>query len=189
LAEIYPIEAAVGNRKCTVHTEWTDTSTLVEERTQAIREIERLRRTYLLQHSCPRPAVDEAFRALHNLNTYLNIRHRMVASFSRSLESGDATAWVCINDELALGAESYLRSKGARIPADVSLVSFDNTLTARAMSITSYDFLFDRLGHAAMQHLARPSQYSAAEGMVVHVPGDLVVRRSSSRPTGTGATR
>ena len=37
-----------------------------------------------------------------------------------------ATAWVAMNDRLAIGALSYLREQGIRVPQDIAVVGFDN---------------------------------------------------------------
>jgi DNA-binding LacI/PurR family transcriptional regulator len=61
--------------------------------------------------------------------------------FSQALDIREATAWVCVNDGIAFEALSFLQSKGKKVPADISVVGFDNfPVTSIERRLTSLDF-------------------------------------------------
>ena len=71
------------------------------------------------------------------------------------------TAVVCANDEMAVGAMDQLRSRGFRIPEDISIIGFDNVRWAR--------FLYPKLStiHYPLEDMSR----MAAHWVLKHVYG------------------
>lgn len=94
------------------------------------------------------------------------------------------TAVVCSNDWTAIGALHAITHAGLRVPADISLVGFDDIplvsyttpalttvrMSASAVGATAFNALFSLIGGE------RP------EGAVYRVPTRLVARESSARP-------
>ena len=70
---------------------------------------------------------------------------------------GDASALLCYNDQIAAAATELLKRNGKTIPADISLVSFDNSPLAAdvAYGFTSALYPSAEIGSAAAQLLLR----------------------------------
>lgn len=89
------------------------------------------------------------------------------------------TAWVGVNDTVALAAARFLRLAGRRVPREVAVVGFDNTLEALREGVASYDFNLAALASALLDHVlgwrTRPGR---DRGPVVEIPGLLVERES-----------
>ncbi len=96
------------------------------------------------------------------------------------------TAFVCSNDIVAFRLLRYLHSHGVRVPADVAVAGYGNTMPdyLQAMGLTTMDqsftdlgaraaaLLFDRLGHRAGKGERR-------ETRDITIPVSLIVRRTS----------
>lgn len=95
-------------------------------------------------------------------------------------EHDGATAWVAINDELALMAMRYLRRARVRVPSEVSVVGFDDSVDAFGAGLSSYDFNVTGVVRAMLDHIvARRTPVGlrrTARGM--EVPGTLMERQS-----------
>lgn len=95
------------------------------------------------------------------------------------------TAVVCYNDMVALGALSAARDLGLAVPADVSVVGYDNTHLAelRHIDLTSVDIASRRIGERAAAVLLG----AAEAGPLELVAPTLVVRGSTgpALPPGT----
>lgn len=112
--------------------------------------------------------------------SYMADVHRVMRPlFRRALEQRDITAWVCVNDSLAVLAHAFLAEQGVKVPGDISIVSFDNSQPSYRADLTSFDFGYDRIGHLAVSVLAAPRLLPAGQRVPWHVPGQLVVRGSS----------
>jgi LacI family transcriptional regulator len=68
---------------------------------------------------------------------------------------GNANAFICLNDRIALGAYQALSDAGLRVPEDVSVVSFDDSDLASWLrpSLTSLALPHDEMGRAAVELL------------------------------------
>ncbi|MDC4232513.1 LacI family transcriptional regulator [Actinomyces sp. B33] len=100
-------------------------------------------------------------------------------------------AVVCLNDLIAIGAITELRSRGLRIPEDVMVTGFDDIQFAQLMrpSITTLrqpvariarrgvDLLLAAQDPAGRSH--RPGPAVEGQGTRIVVPGELVVREST----------
>ena len=94
------------------------------------------------------------------------------------------TAVVCSNDWTAIGALRAIHAAGLKVPADISLVGFDDIplvsyttppltsvrMSAADVGATAFDALFQLIGAERL------------EGDVYQVPTRLVVRESTARP-------
>jgi len=95
------------------------------------------------------------------------------------------TAVFAANDSMAIGALSALRSGGARVPEDISVVGFDDIPMARYMNppLSTVQVDISALGVRAVERLlghVRGSHDGARQRELV--PAQLVVRSSSGSP-------
>ena len=72
----------------------------------------------------------------------------------KHMGSDDAvTAWICINDVMAVDLSNALEREGFRIPDDVSVVGFDNSTYPGAQSLTTLEVNVRSLGQRAIEQL------------------------------------
>ncbi len=94
------------------------------------------------------------------------------------------TAIFAANDLVAVGAIDALERRGARVPADVSVVGYDNTFFARLahISLTTVDQPREEMGHLAVGLLAaRMGGRRAGPELVLTTP-TLVPRDTTAPP-------
>jgi DNA-binding LacI/PurR family transcriptional regulator len=93
------------------------------------------------------------------------------------------TAVCCYNDMTALGAMRCLRSRGVRVPGDISIAGFDDLFFAAYTEppLTTIRQPMRRMGHMAMESLLKlmEGRDSVAQ---VHIEAELVVRQSTAPP-------
>ncbi len=97
-------------------------------------------------------------------------------------EHPDVTAIVALNDDMAIGVLSALRSRGVRVPEDVSVVGFDDIDVAGdlAPSLTTVRLPMVEMGEMALslallEPTSRPRRRTTGH--------ELVVRDSTAAPT------
>ncbi|SLM96776.1 Transcriptional regulator, LacI family [Brachybacterium faecium] len=103
------------------------------------------------------------------------------------LRSGRPEAIFAANDMIAIGVLHALHEHGLRVPEDVAVVGFDNTLGAEFLvpSLTTVDQPFAEVGRAALRHLVGMLEEDRPAADVPRtLPPRLVVRRST-RPERT----
>lgn len=120
-----------------------------------------------------------------------------VAAADRVVASG-ATAAVAFNDLVALGLVDRLRTRGARVPEDVSVIGVDDTSTATlvAPALTTIGLPLAALGRTAVDLLldavdapTPPDATGAPPAGVTVLPVALVVRGSTAlAPAATPAS-
>jgi len=133
---------------------------------------------------------DAFFKEMQELNLPIEFKWIQVGSFdvptgeeamSRILRSDELpTAIFCANDEMAFGAINVIRAKGLRIPADISIVGFDDVpLAAFANpSLTTIKQPVDEIARAAASALfAYIEDREPIRSLTF--PGSLVQRKSS----------
>ncbi len=93
------------------------------------------------------------------------------------------TAIFCYNDLTAIGALRALKSRGLRVPQDISLVGFDDVEFASYVDppLTTICQPKDEMGRLAMQMLIDLLQGKAVTNILV--PGELILRESTSPPS------
>ena len=69
------------------------------------------------------------------------------------LTNNRITAWICINDSVAISVLRLLIIKGIKVPERIALISFDNSQAAYAFGLSSYDFRWDAVGRATVNSL------------------------------------
>jgi len=93
------------------------------------------------------------------------------------------TAVFCYNDLSALGAMRQIRNRGLRIPADISVVGFDDLYISQYTDppLTTVRQPMRQMGRMAMETLLQI--FAGAEsGHDIKVPGELIVRQSTAPP-------
>ena len=98
-------------------------------------------------------------------------------------EKRDVTAVFAANDQMALGLMHAFYERGVRIPADVSVVGFDNIPEAAFLipSLTTVHQDFDELGRRGLQLLVDIMDGDGTD-RPGRVPASLVTRQSSAEP-------
>ncbi len=104
-----------------------------------------------------------------------------VAAADLALAAG-ATAVLAHNDLMALGLLDRLRTRGVRVPDDVSVVGFDDAPVATLVTpaLTTVAAPLARLGRTAVDLLLDPPRTDAPAR--VALPVELVVRASTAPP-------
>lgn len=104
-----------------------------------------------------------------------------VLGADRLLNEGEPpTAIFCFNDEMALGAMDAARRRGLRIPADLSIVGFDDIPLARYVStpLTTVSQPMREIGEGAVRLLLELLDGQHAQSMTL--PHQLVVRNTTA---------
>jgi LacI family transcriptional regulator len=104
---------------------------------------------------------------------------------ARLLELPDPpTAIFAFNDPLAIGAMQAARSHGRRIPEDVSIVGFDDTIEAQFVTpgLTTVRQPLAEMGRMAVSVLVRLLENHTHETVQLELATKLVVRGSTTRP-------
>lgn len=97
----------------------------------------------------------------------------------------DATAVFCANDQMALGVLRALAERGRRVPADVSVIGFDDVADAADYfpPLTTVRQDFDALGERAVAALI--AAIEGASTPRTDILATTLVRRSSTAPAPT----
>jgi DNA-binding LacI/PurR family transcriptional regulator len=83
------------------------------------------------------------------------VRRRAGEYFRRLAKDPSITAWVGLNDEIAVEALIYLRSNKVRVPEDVSVMGFDDSMEAGFQGLTSYCFNGASAMHLMTEYIVR----------------------------------
>jgi len=99
-----------------------------------------------------------------------------------------ATAWVAGNDAVAIECVDYLRGRRVRIPADISVLGFDDTLEASFQRLTSYNFSRASAVHAMFSYIMSPAWRAEARGgrRRIRIDGFVHERESTGTPGKSG---
>lgn len=95
------------------------------------------------------------------------------------------TAIFCQNDRMAVGCYEALKEAGLRIPADISVVGYDDEEIARHLSppLTSLILPSRAMGRWAMERLLHDEGAEEAPGKLVKLECELVERESIGPPS------
>ena len=98
------------------------------------------------------------------------------------------TAIFAGSDETALGVVEAARTRGLRIPEDLSIVGFDDTPAARFASppLTTVRQPLRDIGAVALRTALRLAAGEKVDSHHVELATELVVRRSTAPPSGAG---
>lgn len=96
---------------------------------------------------------------------------------------GEYSAIVAYNDQCAQGVAVALLGAGVRIPEDISLVGFDNSLLAQslAFSLTSVDRGVEGIATSAIERAIEHINHPDLKKVTISVDSHLVVRMSTGR--------
>jgi LacI family transcriptional regulator len=115
--------------------------------------------------------------------------YELAARLYRDGSSGPLpTGLVCGNDRMAVGAIVALLEQGLRVPADVSVIGYDDQESlaeAFVPALTTVSIPHYEMGRAAVEHLLRSAlSQSAADSQAatIPVPGRLIRRSSVAAP-------
>ncbi len=94
------------------------------------------------------------------------------------------TAIFAANDEMALGIVEAARTRGLRVPEDLSVVGFDNTEVARVASpqLTTVAQPLRRMGAVALRTALLLSAGERVDSHHVELATELIVRGSTTTP-------
>lgn len=99
----------------------------------------------------------------------------------------DITAIFAGNDEIAMGVINGLRSRGKRVPEDVSVTGFDDNPLARIFNppLTTYRMNFVQAGKASFHMLETiigqaDTETPRGKSRFLELPGEMIVRESTS---------
>ena len=157
-----------------------------ELETHAIKKSKRLRSVI---ESNP-PGIPRAFSAARetlvrsSFDVYIEavLYSLLEPSFEQALADRKITAWVGVDDSVALMLWSYLRAQGKTIPDDISIAGFDNSFASLTKDITSYDFAFPAIAASALYFLLWPQSASRSRQLVTpEIEGSIVMRGSTAR--------
>jgi DNA-binding LacI/PurR family transcriptional regulator len=103
---------------------------------------------------------------------------------SRRLVETDATAVLGYNDQLAIGVIRGLRKLGRAVPADYSVVGFDNIIFDELVEpqLTTVASPLYRMGFVAVRNCAAMIQGARHSGPPLVLPVRLVQRESTAQP-------
>lgn len=117
-------------------------------------------------------------------DTYLlrrALQKEMTPLFDTLLEANQATAWVGVNDWIALAAMAHVRDRGVRVPDSIAMVGFDDTFEAFSHDLTSYNFNMPALARAMLNHILAPPSARRREPLpALEIPGVVMARQSTA---------
>ncbi|MGN7416537.1 LacI family DNA-binding transcriptional regulator [Paenibacillus sp. SAF-068] len=101
-------------------------------------------------------------------------------------ESNHPTGLFCCNDIQAIGALQAAKELGLRVPEDVSIIGFDNTILASVTSppLTTVAQPIEELGHRAVDLLIDELKDEQKEPQKIVLKPELVIRESAGRVLG-----
>ena len=94
------------------------------------------------------------------------------------------TAICCMNDEMALGAIQTIKSRGLRVPEDISVTGFDDIHYARYWdpALTTIAQPAEEIGKVAMDLLLRIIDGENLVDTEVLLPTQFMIRQSTAPP-------
>ena len=108
------------------------------------------------------------------------IYQKMVPLFQKALRDTSITGWLMANDFAATLALDYLKEQNIRVPRDLSIMAFDNTLDAMEYQLSTYDFNNNGIVNMMLRYILSPSTIQAQDReKIIEVDGTIVVRRST----------
>ena len=90
------------------------------------------------------------------------------------------TAIFAANDQSAIGVLTAAELLGLRVPADLSVVGFDNIPQAAYLELTTIDQFIDQMGYLSAHLLADLIQGNPLDTEVVEIETQLIVRGSTA---------
>lgn len=117
-----------------------------------------------------------------NIADTIRLSRSMRPVFEEAFHKNRYTAWICVNDEMAIAAHTFLQQAARPRDANirVALMGFDNNPMTQLSGISTYDFRYDVLGRLAVECIARPQAvFGRRTNRSLFVPGTLVLRATT----------
>lgn len=149
---------------------------------------------YTVPSAPPRPTIttdNRSLRRVYQSEPMANISaqeeeemarlaNRARPQLEQAVASKGVTAMVACNDSVGLACLEFLRGRGVRVPRDVSVIGFDDTLDAMRVRLTSYNFNNHGAVHAAMAHILNPRAWPRGHrSRPVRITGFVTERETS----------
>jgi DNA-binding transcriptional regulator YhcF (GntR family) len=135
-----------------------------------------------LSQPIPVRTTNEIIGRIYDSVYRLVLRESALPVLEEVLSQADATAWIGANDHVAAVCVDFLRSKGLSIPAQYSVVGFDDTYEASLLKLTSYNFNSAACVNAMLGHILRAGLDKGRKstgGQNVEIKGFITVRAST----------
>ncbi len=87
------------------------------------------------------------------------VREGLRPRLEQALRTAGVTAWVTANDDVGVTALEYLREHNRKVPEDMSVVGFDDSMEAFTSKLTSYNFNNAALARAMLQSVMTPRRF------------------------------
>jgi DNA-binding LacI/PurR family transcriptional regulator len=100
--------------------------------------------------------------------------------FERILNTSRASAWVCSDHRTTLCALDFLKQNKKNVPAQLSVVGFDNFRDSLAYGVSVYDFNMNGMVHQALHLLVDPKAWNSMPA-ISEVDGYVVERRTTKK--------
>jgi DNA-binding GntR family transcriptional regulator len=104
--------------------------------------------------------------------------------YDSAIHDRQITAWVAINDFVALSALKYLHANNVRVPQDISLIGFDDNIESLAAGLSSYNFNIPAAVTATLDHImgGRMTRSQSID-KPVEIPGVIMERTTTRKKT------
>lgn len=99
--------------------------------------------------------------------------------FEEVLADRSITAWVGVDDRIALWALEYLKNKGIKVPRQISVIGFEDTADAFLTGLTSYNYDVQSVTRKAIAFLSNPTMFTTKTVPMPETNGYVVVRNST----------
>lgn len=111
--------------------------------------------------------------------------------FAALTEEEMPTAIIAANDMMALGAMRACRSRGLRVPEDVSIIGFDDIAFAALSDppLTTVRLPRDELGWRAVEAVMKTIEHPEQIGVELHIATHLIVRCSTADARARGEAK
>jgi DNA-binding LacI/PurR family transcriptional regulator len=122
--------------------------------------------------------------ALHHMEAQF-LKSHLEPYFRRALADSATTAWIGATDMVGLIALTFLRTNGVGVPQAKSVISYDDTIEAFGVGLSSYSFNVAAIVQAMFDHITSGPSRRARGPQVLEVPG-VVMARATTGPVPGG---
>lgn len=118
---------------------------------------------------------------IHHLS---GVRYDDAHDFARTMALDGLDAIVCVNDMMAIGVVNALAERGVRVPEDVAVAGFDDSIFSRVspISITTVRQDIHQMAVRAAQSVLKLARGEALEALRP-IPCEVILRQSTQRNT------
>lgn len=118
------------------------------------------------------------YSRLGSIKRYTYVYDHSLNAFARAAADRSITAWVCADDPTALLALDWCHANGVSVPAQVSVMGFDDSAEALGAGLTSYNFNQAGIVQAMIAQVVERRTSSPAS---VEIPGFVTERSTCGR--------